>query len=53
MLKKVERVKSLVMVAVQQDHISLTRAISEDVARVDTVVNQIAQSSTRIERGIL
>ncbi|KAK0466742.1 uncharacterized protein EV420DRAFT_1635785 [Desarmillaria tabescens] len=52
-LKKVERVKSLVMVAVQQDHISLTRAIHEDVTRVGTVVNQIAQSSTRVERDIL
>ncbi|KAK0501763.1 ankyrin repeat-containing domain protein [Armillaria luteobubalina] len=52
-LKKVERVKSLVMIAVQQDHISLTGAIHEDISHVNTVVKQIASSSTRVECGIL
>ncbi|KAK0438156.1 uncharacterized protein EV420DRAFT_1316688 [Desarmillaria tabescens] len=51
-LKKIERIKSLVIVAVQHDHAALSRAINKSLAIVDTKVDGISDNTKRIERDV-
>ncbi|SJL14212.1 uncharacterized protein ARMOST_17667 [Armillaria ostoyae] len=48
-LKKIERIKSLMIVAVQYDHFALSQAINEILAIVDTKMDGILDSTNRVE----
>ncbi|KAK0435972.1 hypothetical protein EV421DRAFT_1908255 [Armillaria borealis] len=49
-LKKIERIKSLMIVAVQHDHFALSQAINEMLAIVDTKMDGILDSTNRVEQ---
>ncbi|KAK0432044.1 hypothetical protein EV421DRAFT_1911347 [Armillaria borealis] len=51
-LKKIERIKSLVIIAVQHDHATLSHAINEMLATVDTKVDDISDSTKRIKHDV-
>ncbi|KAK0216580.1 hypothetical protein EDD85DRAFT_436907 [Armillaria nabsnona] len=51
-LKKIERIKSLVIVAVQRDHVALSRAINETLAIVDAKVNSVLDSTNKIKQDV-
>ncbi|KAK0215975.1 hypothetical protein EDD85DRAFT_441135 [Armillaria nabsnona] len=47
-LKKIERIKSLMIIAVQHDHFALSQAINEMLAIVGTKIDGILDSTNRI-----
>ncbi|SJL14313.1 uncharacterized protein ARMOST_17769 [Armillaria ostoyae] len=49
-LEKIERIKSLMIVAVQRDHFALSQAINEILAIVDTKVEGVLDCTNRIEQ---
>ncbi|KAK0438134.1 uncharacterized protein EV420DRAFT_1651578 [Desarmillaria tabescens] len=51
-LKKIERIKSLVMVAVQHDHAALSRALNKTLVIVDTKVDGISDNTKRIKDDV-
>ncbi|KAK0472466.1 hypothetical protein IW261DRAFT_1570822 [Armillaria novae-zelandiae] len=51
-LKKIERIKSLVVIAVQHDHATLSHAINEMLTTVDTKVDDISDDTKRIRYDV-
>ncbi|KAJ7577665.1 hypothetical protein C8J56DRAFT_1113066 [Mycena floridula] len=51
LLQQVERVKTFVMLAIQNDHLALSRAIYQDVQQINICVGQVAVQTTEIARG--
>ncbi|PBK81229.1 hypothetical protein ARMGADRAFT_813254 [Armillaria gallica] len=51
-LKKIERIKSLIIVAVQLDHAALSRAMNETLAIVDTKVDNISDTTEHIKDNV-
>ncbi|SJL14259.1 uncharacterized protein ARMOST_17715 [Armillaria ostoyae] len=51
-LKKIERIKSLVLVAVQHDHAALSRALNKTLIIVDTKVDGISDNTKRIKDDV-
>ncbi|KAK0219365.1 hypothetical protein EDD85DRAFT_961104 [Armillaria nabsnona] len=51
-LRKIERIKTLVIIAVQHDHTTLSHAINEMLATVDTKVDDISDSTKRIKHDV-
>ncbi|PBK85135.1 hypothetical protein ARMGADRAFT_1018177 [Armillaria gallica] len=49
-LKEIERIKSLMVVAAQRDNFKLSHAIQEKLTIVDTKVDDVLESTNRIER---
>ncbi|SJL14339.1 uncharacterized protein ARMOST_17795 [Armillaria ostoyae] len=51
-LKKIERIKTLVIVAVQHDHAALSRAMNEALAIVNTKVDSISDNTKCIKHDV-
>lgn len=49
-VKKIERIKTLMIIAVQRDHVALSHEIQEKLTVVDTKVDGILDSMKSIER---
>ncbi|KAJ7576447.1 hypothetical protein C8J56DRAFT_1117359 [Mycena floridula] len=49
LLQQVERVKSFIMLAIQNDHIALSRAIHQDVQQINIRVDQISDGAQQIQ----
>ncbi|KAJ7577668.1 hypothetical protein C8J56DRAFT_365760 [Mycena floridula] len=51
LLQQIERVKTFIMLAIQNDHIALSRAIHQDVQEINICVGQVAVQATEIASG--
>ncbi|SJL10212.1 uncharacterized protein ARMOST_13596 [Armillaria ostoyae] len=49
-LKEIEQIKSLMIIAVQRDHVALSHAIQEKLVSVDMKVDGVLDSTNRIEQ---
>ncbi|KAJ7576469.1 ankyrin repeat-containing domain protein [Mycena floridula] len=49
LMEKVERVKTFIMLAIQNDHVTLSRAIHQDVQHINIRVDQIADGARQIQ----